>query len=169
MGNIAHYCQFVIDCPLVRGSCLRGATLQTLTTARLNWFADILITDVRFSLSYVMPYAGLLDRQTTPNRALLLNFKNPFPSIMRNSFSRALATTRAFTYLNHYGGSDFATSLSLESFSATAKSRRRRSSGSPARAVGGLRSVNCLQHKSAAEIRRLAEKVEASNDPKMIY
>ncbi len=134
--------------------------------------------DVRFTLIYVLRYAGLLEESARQcEEAFSLDPTNPTTALRSCAMVFLLQGDypRALNFLSHYGdhysGSDFATSLSIDIFLRQNKEQQALQLGlayTPQWA-GYDMLMACIQHKSASEIRELAQKVQPSDDSETNY
>ena len=131
-----------------------------------------------FSLSYVLRYAGLLDESAKQcDAAFSLDPENPTTALRSCAMVFLLEGDypRALNFLSHYGdhysGSDFATSLSIDILLRQGKEQEALQLGSThtPQWAGYDMLLAYLQHKSSPEINVLAAKLRASDDPETNY
>jgi serine/threonine protein kinase/DNA-binding winged helix-turn-helix (wHTH) protein len=134
--------------------------------------------DVRFTLIYVLRYAGLLEESARQcEEAFSLDPKNPTTALRSCAMVFLLQRDypRALNFLSHYGdhysGSDFSTSLSIDIFLRQNKEQQALQLGvaHTPQWAGYPMLLACIQHKSASEIRELAQKVQPSDDAETNY
>jgi hypothetical protein len=134
--------------------------------------------DARFSLSYVLRFVGLLDESASQCKTAI-GLDPEYPSTGLRSCAMVFLLQRDYAgasnflthYRDHYSGSDFATSLSIDILLRQGKDQEALQLGlahTPQWAGYNL-LLSYLQHKPATEIRALAEKVQASDDPETNY
>jgi tetratricopeptide (TPR) repeat protein len=134
--------------------------------------------DVLFSLSYVLRYAGLLEESAKQcDTAFSLDPKNPSTGLrscamvflLQRNYEHALNFLNH--YRDHYSGSDFATSLSIDILLRQGKEQEALQLGlaHTPQWAGYEMLLAYLQHKSALEINALAAKLQTSDDPETNY
>ena len=134
--------------------------------------------DVLFSLSYVLRYAGLLEESAKQcDTAFSLDPKTPSSALrscamvflLQRDYEHALNFLNH--YRDHYSGSDFATSLSIDILLRQGKEQEALQLGlaHTPQWAGYEMLLAYLQHKSAPEINVLAAKLQASDDPETNY
>lgn len=134
--------------------------------------------DALFSLSYVLRYAGLLEESASQcNTAIGLDPEHPSTGL--RSCAMVFLLQRDYSgasnflnhYRDHYSGSDFATSLSIDILLRQGKEQEalKLGLGHTPQWAGYNLLLSYLQHKPAPEVSALAEKVQASDDPETNY
>jgi serine/threonine protein kinase/DNA-binding winged helix-turn-helix (wHTH) protein/Flp pilus assembly protein TadD len=132
----------------------------------------------RFTLMYVLRYAGLLEESARQcDTAFSVDSKNPSLALrscavvflLQGDYAHALNFLS--NYQNHYSGSDYATSVSIEIFLRQGKEQEALQLGlaHPPQWAGYDLVLAYIQHKPASEVRALAERVQASDDPETNY
>ena len=134
--------------------------------------------EARFSLSYVLRFAGLLEESASQcNTAIGLDPEHPSTGLRSCAMVFLLQRdyAGASNFLNHYrdyySGSDFATSLSIDILLRQGKEREALQLGlaHTPQWAGYDMLLAYLQHKSTPEINVLAAKLQPSDDPETNY
>jgi tetratricopeptide (TPR) repeat protein len=134
--------------------------------------------DVRFTLMYVLRFAGLLEESARQcDTAFSLDPKNPSLALrscamvflLQGDYAHALNFLNH--YRDHYSGSDFATSLSIDILLRQGKEQEALQLGlaHPPQWAGYDLLLAYIQHKPASEINSLADNVKTSDDPETNY
>jgi len=130
--------------------------------------------DVHFSLSYVLRFAGLLDESAKEcDTAFLLERQSPTLTLRSCAMVFLLKGDypQAMNYLNHYAGSDFATSLSIDILLREGKQKEALQLGlaHTPQWAGYNMLMAYLQHKPESEVGALATAMQVSDDPETNY
>jgi tetratricopeptide (TPR) repeat protein len=130
--------------------------------------------DVHFSLSYVLRFAGLLDESAKHcDTAFLLERQSPTLTLRSCAMVFLLKGDypHALNYLNHYAGSDFATSLSIDILLRQGKEKEALQLGlaRTPQWAGYDMLMAYVQHKPATEVESLAAAMQVSDDPETNY
>jgi serine/threonine protein kinase/Flp pilus assembly protein TadD len=132
----------------------------------------------RFTLMYVLRYAGLLEESAREcDTAFSIDSKNPSLALrscavvflLQGDYARALNFLS--NYQNHISGSDYAASVSIEILLRQGKEQEALQLGSahPPQWAGFDLLLAYMQHKPASELNALADKVKTSDDPEANY
>lgn len=132
----------------------------------------------RFTLMYVLRYAGLLQESARQcDTAFSVDSKNPSLALrscavvflLQGDYAHALNFLS--NYQNHFSGSDYATSVSIEILLRQGKEQEALQLGlaHPPQWAGYDLVLAYIQHKPPPEVRALAEKAQASDDPENNY
>ena len=132
----------------------------------------------RFTLMYVLRYAGLLEESARQcDTAFSVDPKNPSLALrscavvflLQGNYEHALNFLS--NYQNHYSGSDYATSVSIEILLRQGKEQEALQLGlaHPPKWAGYDLLLAYMQRKPASEINTLADKVKTSDDPEANY
>ena len=131
-------------------------------------------SDAHYILNYAMRYAGLIDEaQRQCDIALQLEPRNTTSGVRSCSILPALRgdNQRAERYLRSDAGSDFSKAITLMGLLRAGKDQDALQLGAPhiAQWPSYDMLVLCAQHRPAAEITAIADKVQASVDPEANY
>ena len=131
-------------------------------------------SDAHYILNYAMRYAGLIDEaQRQCDIALQLEPRNTTSGVRSCSILPALRgdNQRAERYLRSDAGSDFSKAITLMGLLRAGNDKEALQLGAPhiAQWPSYDMLVLCAQHRPAAEITAIADKVQASVDPEANY
>ncbi|HEX7295357.1 MAG TPA: winged helix-turn-helix domain-containing protein, partial [Pyrinomonadaceae bacterium] len=130
--------------------------------------------DAHFSLSYVLRFAGLLD-ESAKHCDTAFQLERQSPTLTLRSCAMVFLLKgdypQALNYLNHYAGSDFATSLSIDILLRQGKEKEALQLGlaHTPQWAGYNMLMAYAQHKPATEVDALAVAMQVSDDPETNY